>query len=634
MTLTIRKRFTLALIIGGSLIAFTTATSLYQFTQMARSAAAVESASAELITVFKLQIAVDMVLMPAFEYFITGQKTKEDPIPLPSKEAEQMIQRLGGFPNLTEEERDLLPLIQVRFERLKGLASEILTLSTPIDTTRRAILMEQLYTVSQSFIFLLNQYHVLNIHEIEKYQKESVRARQKVYGLLAITGVALGTFILVYGLRLTRSFIHPIRMLETGTERIAAGAWDYRVDIRTGDELETLARRFNGMAEKLGNLYRSLEEQVAERTYQMTERLDDLATLLESSTELSATLDMDRLLPQIAERLTRTTKTTYCRIALFEEDRPDPVIRAAYPIRMLDWEPMIGRTLICDHYPALCATLKKLRYSILSKETIHSPEWTTEREHLLTPATHSALILPLIWEGRLKGLIILGEARHWKRESFSEEKISLGQTMANQAVVAITNSRHHASLQEMFLETVSTMTTAIDAKSPWTRGHSDRVTRHAMTLGARLGLEAAALNDLRLGCLLHDIGKIGTIEAILEKPDRLTQEEITVMQLHPTKGEEILRPIRYFKSILPIIRHHHERYDGTGYPDGLAGDDIPLLARVTTVADAYDSMTADRPYRQAPGWEKATAEIRRCSGTQFDPSIAKVFISMLEQGYR
>jgi putative nucleotidyltransferase with HDIG domain len=494
--------------------------------------------------------------------------------------------------------------------------------------------MEQLYSVSTDFILLLNQYHVLNIHKLEEVRKESVLNRQRAYWLLSANGIVLGLFILVFGLRLSRSFIHPIRMLEAGTERVAAGDWDYRVDIRTGDELEALARRFNGMAEKLGKLYRSLEEQVAERTHQITERLEDLATLLESSTELSATLDMDRLLPQIAERLARTIKTTYCRIALFEEDHPHPVIRAAYPIRMLDWEPGVGRILECQKYPALCEVLKPLRYVVLNNETIQRPEWAAERADLLTPNTHSALILPLVWENRLKGWIILGEYRHWKREPFSEEKISLGQTLVNQAVVAITNAHHYVSLHEMFLATVSAMTSAIDAKSHWTRGHSDRVTRYAVALGERVGLDDSTLNDLRLGCLLHDIGKIGTIEAILDKPDRLTPEESAIMKLHPAKGEEILKPIRYFKAILPVIRHHHEQYDGTGYPDGLAGDAISLLARITAIADTYDSMTADRPYRPAPGREKAMAEIRRCSGTQFDPSLAKVFVSMLEQGYQ
>jgi putative nucleotidyltransferase with HDIG domain len=444
----------------------------------------------------------------------------------------------------------------------------------------------------------------------------------------------LGILALVFGVRLARSIIRPIRMLESGTERIAAGNWDHRVDIRTGDELEALARRFNGMAERLGNLHHSLESEVAERTRQLTERLEDLATLLATSTALSATLEMDQLLSLMAERMTRTLKTTYCRIALIDADHPEPVIRAAYPIRMLDWEPGIGRVLEPQALPDIRTAFETLRYVILSREAISSPERAIERGQMLTPETQSALIFPLILRGHPEGVIILGEARLWEREPFSPEKIALCQTMANQAVIAIANARNYADLQEMFLATVTAMASAIDAKSPWTRGHSERMTRHAMAIGKQLGLDTPTLNHLRLGCILHDIGKIGTYESILDKPGRLTDEEMAIMKQHPVRGEEILRPIRQFKPILPVIRHHHEHYDGKGYPDGLKGEDIPLLARIAALADTYDAMTADRPYREASSRGKAIAEIKRCAGTQFDPSIAAVFVTLVERGYQ
>lgn len=171
---------------------------------------------------------------------------------------------------------------------------------------------------------------------------------------------------------------------------------------------------------------------------------------------------------------------------------------------------------------------------------------------------------------------------------------------------------------------------AIDAKSEWTKGHSERVSIHAVSIAKEMGFDEKELEDLRIAALLHDIGKIGTYDVILEKPGRLTAEEFALVKLHPANGEKILRPIRQLRHILPAIRAHHEKMDGAGYPDGLKGEAIPLPARILCVADTFDAMTSDRPYRSAPKKEYAIAELKRCSGTQFDPVVAKAFLRILE----
>jgi len=251
----------------------------------------------------------------------------------------------------------------------------------------------------------------------------------------------------------------------------------------------------------------------------------------------------------------------------------------------------------------------------------------------LTQYTKTVLICPLILNSTPYGVIVLGETKEWTDKTFSKEKIALYQIMANQAIVAIVNARNYSNLQDMFFSTVTALVSAIDAKSPWTRGHSERVMRYALTVGEHMGLAQEDMDNLRLGCLLHDIGKIGTAEALLDKPDILTEEEFLIVTQHSVKGEEILKPIKQFKPILPIVRHHHERWDGNGYPDGLKGENIPLLARIVAVADTYDSMTADRPYRPTPGRERAIEEIKEFAGTQFDPTIAHLFVSLVEKGY-
>ncbi len=168
----------------------------------------------------------------------------------------------------------------------------------------------------------------------------------------------------------------------------------------------------------------------------------------------------------------------------------------------------------------------------------------------------------------------------------------------------------------------------LEAKSPWTRGHSERVTAIAVEIGRTMGLGPRELEDLRVAGFLHDIGKVGVFAQILEKPGPLTDIEMELIRLHPAKGVEILAPISQLESILPIVRHHHERMDGRGYPDGLAGAAIPLPARILAVADAYDAMISSRPYRPGMGRTRAIEEVRRVRGTQLDPDVVDAFLGL------
>lgn len=183
----------------------------------------------------------------------------------------------------------------------------------------------------------------------------------------------------------------------------------------------------------------------------------------------------------------------------------------------------------------------------------------------------------------------------------------------------------YKELKKLFESLILSFINALDAKSPWTKGHSERVTNYAIATAKEMGLKEKNIETLRTAALLHDIGKIGTYEVILDKPERLSIEELALVKMHPAKGEEILSPISQLKDILPIIRSHHERIDGKGYPDGLKGEEIPLLARIITVADSVDSMISERPYRPKLRIEDALSELKRCSGTQFDPQVVEAF---------
>ncbi len=183
-------------------------------------------------------------------------------------------------------------------------------------------------------------------------------------------------------------------------------------------------------------------------------------------------------------------------------------------------------------------------------------------------------------------------------------------------------------INQVYVRSIDALIKALEAKDYYTRGHSQRVTMYSVAIGKAMGLPGERVDLLRQASVLHDLGKIGVREEILNKPGRLTEEEFKEITLHPGVAVNILEPIPYFKPLLPAILHHHERFDGKGYPDRLAGEDIPLESRIMAIADTFDAMTSTRAYRKALSLEAANAEIVKCSGTQFDPDIVPVFMAV------
>ena len=188
-------------------------------------------------------------------------------------------------------------------------------------------------------------------------------------------------------------------------------------------------------------------------------------------------------------------------------------------------------------------------------------------------------------------------------------------------------------LEKAYLESIQALRYTVEAKDKYTKGHSDRVSEYSVLIGKELGLSHDELKQLRIGGLFHDIGKIGVPDSILLKTEILTDEEYSEIKNHPSIGKHILSSASIFSDIVPIVYHHHEKYDGTGYPGKLSGEDIPLLARITAVADTFDAMTSKRSYRDALSLEVAKNEIERCSGTQFDPKVVEAFLTVYKNNY-
>lgn len=223
--------------------------------------------------------------------------------------------------------------------------------------------------------------------------------------------------------------------------------------------------------------------------------------------------------------------------------------------------------------------------------------------------------------------------RSYWQKPFNEDDLHLADALAAHVSAGIECAQLLRRQRELFLQTISALASAVEMRDAYTGGHTARVTAYSLLVGEELGLAPRDIEHLRTGGPLHDIGKIGIDDAILRKPDRLTEAEFEIMKTHTELGDDILKAIPEMKDIRPIVRSHHERWDGRGYPDKLAGDAIPMLARVLAVADSFDAMTTKRPYNtnhvKTP--EEAFAEVERCAGSQFDPKCAQAFLSVRDR---
>jgi HD-GYP domain-containing protein (c-di-GMP phosphodiesterase class II) len=213
---------------------------------------------------------------------------------------------------------------------------------------------------------------------------------------------------------------------------------------------------------------------------------------------------------------------------------------------------------------------------------------------------------------------------------FDEGQRKLLHTTADRASAAIENARLYEDLQATFKQTIRGLASAIDKMDRYTAGHSARVAAYAQILAIKLGLSDEDIEIVRQSALMHDIGKIGCVMN-LNKPGRLSQADYEIFKQHPVHGRDILQPIEFLHPLIPGVHLHHERWDGLGYPLGLKGTEVPLIARIIAVADTYDAMTSNRAYRKALAHDIAMSEIGRCGGSQFDPDIAHGFLESIEE---
>ena len=240
----------------------------------------------------------------------------------------------------------------------------------------------------------------------------------------------------------------------------------------------------------------------------------------------------------------------------------------------------------------------------------------------------SMVAAPLATAKRQLGFVAV--ASYSSRVRFDEGQRKLLTLIAHRAAAAIDNARLYEDLRQTFQQTIRGLAQAIDKMDRYTAGHSERVARYASVLARRLALPEETIELVRQSALMHDIGKLGCV-LNLNKAGKLTEEEYEVFEAHPGYGRDILEPIKFLQPLVPGVHMHHERWDGRGYPNGLGKNDIPLMARIISVADTYDAMTSDRAYRRALPHEVAMSEIDRCAGSQFDPEVADQFATAIDE---
>ncbi len=238
----------------------------------------------------------------------------------------------------------------------------------------------------------------------------------------------------------------------------------------------------------------------------------------------------------------------------------------------------------------------------------------------------SLACVPLIYKEECIGVITVYDK---KTGRFTDENLKLLSDISSQCAIAIANFRLNADIEETYLETITALAMTVEAKDAYSGGHLERVTKYSVEMGKRLDLDDGTLKTLRDGAYLHDLGKIGIRDDVLLKNKPLTKEEFEEIKKHPVIGESIIRPVHSLTGLCELIRHHQEKVDGSGYPDGLKGDEIPLTARIIAVVDVYDALTTKRPYRKTLTKEGAKKELKKMAGVKLDAKLVDIFLDLV-----
>jgi putative nucleotidyltransferase with HDIG domain len=457
----------------------------------------------------------------------------------------------------------------------------------------------------------------------------------------------LGILSLLAGLAaslyLSKSISTPLTELRKGVKSITKGNLNSRIVIKSNDEIREVADAFNEMTSNLNSIYTDLirrtdelyknnEElqsinielqasyeqleatmaQLNESDTQLRKKYNELQTLNRITTTLASTMDLNNMLITVVNQVADITEALICTIRLIDEKDPYKLeLKALKGIRMDRYD--IGSIDIREDIIGQAVEKKSTFILDLEKEeTIHS----YYKELCSKNGAQCIVFTPIIVKS-----VVIGVIGTTLKEIPKDELIELISSLANSIAIAIDNAKAYETLKYSYLKTVQSLVSVVEAKDEYTESHSVRVAKYASFIASEMNYTKDFVEDIWVAGVLHDIGKIGISDSILNKVALLTEEEYDVIKQHPEIAYRIVSGIGLGENILQAIKHHHERFDGEGYPDGIKGEEIPIMAAIISVADAFDAITSNRPYRKLRSMREGINEIVANRGTQFNPNV-------------
>ncbi len=490
--------------------------------------------------------------------------------------------------------------------------------------------------------------------------------KNSFYRMIASAAIAFIVMMILVFLVITLLVTCPIKDLMKAMIDAAKGNLSVEVKVPSGNEVGILAKTFNFMLQKLKDFHESdlrkeheiakmqeslrykaelealnaqlqarvleleaannqielMVKDVEEKNFHLEKAIDRLKILYKISRCLTTVLNPDDVIKMIVEKSVSIMKAKTGSLMLVDKEKDELYIK--YSLGIDSDVIQNTRVKVGD---SISGWVAKHGKPIIVKNIE-----TDERFKRISKShyeTKSLISSPVIVKGEVVG--VLNVNNKLDGTEFTEDELELLNTLAGQTAVSLENARLYLDLQKSYFDTIRALVNAIEAKDKYTRGHSERVTCYSLEMGKKLNLSTKRLEILQHAAILHDIGKIGTDLNILHKSGFLTDEEYEVVKEHPLIGSQILEPISFLQDVKSIITEHHERFDGKGYPDGKKGEELSLEARIIAIADAFDAMISDRPYRKALKVEDALQEIQRCAGTQFDPKLVEIFINVIKE---
>jgi HD-GYP domain-containing protein (c-di-GMP phosphodiesterase class II) len=387
--------------------------------------------------------------------------------------------------------------------------------------------------------------------------------------------------------------------------------------------LDTFASKMNEVASTADILSKEHQEAATERQVRTAKLIRNLDTLYQVGRTINSIQTVDLLLQRIAKTLFDVFNDVQMVSILLKENGED-------------LEAKLIETRVTDHSVPLKISWSVINEAVTEEVCILAKDASLDdrfsaSESILAINLRSVMCAPLVNRGAVLGVIYLDNRE--KPDCFDEDDVALLSALANQSAVAIDNSRLYEEIQQAYHEAILALMNTVEAKDHYTRGHSQRTSRYALSIAQELGLTEEECDQIKTAAELHDIGKVGVKDLIIGKDSPLSTMEFNSIQAHVLTGESIIKPIQNLYFTLPMIRHHHEHYDGSGYPDGLRGNAIPLGAKIIGVADAFDAMTTQRPYNEPLSFKEALKEIQASKGKQFDPDVVDALVSVVNRNY-